>query len=113
MQLQLTDLEKKLLVLLKKRGEMRYTEIHSEIGISSAGLTKLLNRMVEKGLILRKMKGEKYPPPVYYSINSEKISEIIPVLKEEAEESYQALMEFDPEEAKRILDELLEKIKRK
>ena len=104
--MELTPLERKVLKLLKEKGRMRYSEIHENVEISQGGLTRLLNRLVKKGLILREMEGTKYPPPVYYRINPEKEEEVKPALKEDAEESFMALVEFDPQEAEKLLNDL-------
>lgn len=112
----LSKLEMKLLALLKRKGRMRYSEIHKEIDVSQGGLTKLLNRLVKKGYLIRELETDKYPPPVYYKINPEKREELTPFFKKEAEESCMALIEFDPNEAEKLLEELkkrLEELKKK
>jgi len=109
--MKLSDYEMKVLALLKRKGRMRYSEIHEELDISQGGLTKLLNRLVEKGFLIRELESDKYPPPVYYRLNPEKEDELKPLFRKEVEESYMALMEFDPETAKKVLEELKKKIK--
>ncbi|RLI80195.1 hypothetical protein DRP04_08430 [Archaeoglobales archaeon] len=108
--MKLSNLEMRVLALLKKKGRMRYSEIHRELEISQGGLTKLLNRLVEKGYLIRELEDDKYPPPVYYKINPEKEEELTPLFRKEAEESYMALMEFNPKEAEKLLEELKKKI---
>ena len=106
----LTDFEVKVLTLLKEKGVMRYGEILKELGISQGGLTKLLNKLVKKGYLIREVDTTKYPPPVYYKLNPEKLDEIRMSIKEYTVprilDLYQALVLFDPHEAKKIIKKL-------
>ncbi len=110
--MKLSELEMKVLALLERKGRMRYSEIHKELEISQGGLTKLLNRLVEKGYLIRDLESDKYPPPVYYRIHPEKKEEIKTLFRKDVEEVCMALIEFDPNEAEKLLEELKKKIKK-
>jgi len=106
-----SELEMKVIALLKKKGRMRYSEIHKELEISQGGLTKLLNRLVEKGYLIRELEDDKYPPPVYYRLNPEKEEELRPLFKKKTEDTYMALIDYNLEDAEKLLEELQKKIK--
>ena len=111
--MKLSDLEMKVIALLKKKGRMRYNEIAKELEISHGGLAKLLNRLVEKGYLTREVEYEvdKYPPPVNYRFNPEKEEELRPLFKKKTEDTYMALIDYNLEDAEKLLEELQKKIK--
>jgi len=105
--MQLSDTELEVLKFLKE-SRKRYNEIAEKVKMSPGGLTKLLKRLQEKGLIKRIQENTSYPPPVYYELTDEgervlKISDFVTVL-------------FSPvmsEEDRKAVEELIERLKRK
>ncbi len=104
--MKLSESELTVLKILQE-GRKRYRELAEEIKMSPGGLTKLLKRLQSEGLIKRIQENTSYPPPVYYEI-TEKGKHALKV-----EDTFMALMELDPDEARRLLDELMEKIEQK
>lgn len=68
--MQLAESEIKVLKLLSE-GRKRYNEIAEKIKMSPGGLTRLLKRLQEKGLVKRIQESTSYPPPVYYELTKE------------------------------------------
>lgn len=105
--MQLTNSEIKVLQILS-RGRKRYNEIAEQIEMSPGGLTKLLKRLQDKGLIKRIQESTSYPPPVYYELTEEgkkalKLADFTTLL-------------FSPvmsEEDKKAVEELIDKLKKK
>ena len=82
------------------------SDIQKLVGITQAGLTKLLKRLVEKRYVLRELKDDCYPPCVYYRINPEKEDEVKRLFVEKVRFYFDVLMDFNPEECKKLLKEL-------
>jgi DNA-binding HxlR family transcriptional regulator len=101
-----SEFEREVVILLKKRGRMRYTEIYREVGISQQGLTKLLKRFVRKGYLIREVDKSSSPPSVYYRLNPEKEDEIAEILKKEVEERYMILANNDLKSAEKLLHDV-------
>jgi len=91
----------KLLYFLKEKKEARYSELLKALGLSSAGLTKILDKLVSKNLVLRELKLDR---SVYYRLNESRMDEINKLLrsyleheKKEVEEKMQVIKQVIPE----------------
>lgn len=111
--MKLTESEISVLQLLAREGALRFTELMKKSDLSPGGLNKVLQNLQKKGLIEREQKDDEYPPPVIYRLSDQGKRIFLEVSHQRVSDTYMALMEFDPEEAKRLLDELREKIKEK
>jgi len=97
--MKLSESELKVLKTLQE-GKKRYSELAEEIKMSPGGLTKLLKRLQKEGLIRRIQENIGYPPPVYYEITEKGRVTL------EAESAFMVLLEFNEEEALKLLEEL-------
>ena len=117
--MKLTESERVVLLKLLMDGPQRYTELAKKTDLSPGGLSKVLQNLQKKGLIKREQKSDEYPPPVIYYLTEEGVNvaknlartTIKEKVVSEIEDSYMALMEFDPKEAEKLLEELQKKIK--
>ncbi len=116
--MKLTESERVVLLKLLRDGPQRYTELAKKTDLSPGGLSKVLQNLQKKGLIKREQKSDEYPPPVIYYLTEEGINvaknlariTIEEKVVSEIEDTYMALMEFDPKEAEKLLEELKKKI---
>jgi len=109
----------KLLYFLKEKKEGRYSELLKALGLSSAGLTKILDKLVSKDLVLRELRPDR---SVYYRLNESRMDEINKLInayleheKKELKEKMEFVMhyiDFTDEEKKEVA-ELVEKLKKK
>jgi len=108
--MKLTDSEISVIQLLAKEGALRFTELLKKSDLSPGGLNKVLQNLQKKGLIEREQKTDEYPPPVIYRLSPKGKEVFREVSYQRVSETYMALMEFDPKEAKKLLDELKKKL---
>jgi len=59
MSLELTDRERQILGIVQKEGTMSPTDVASKLGISQAGASQALQRMMRKGVLARKAAGKR------------------------------------------------------
>ena len=106
--MKLTDAEVKLLRLLQEEGRIRYSDLLEKMKMSTSGLSKMLKRLQERGLIKRIQESTSYPPPVYYELTEEgekvlRLTEFTTIL-------------FSPklsEEDRKAVEELIQRLKKK
>lgn len=103
--MRLTTNDLKVLRALKN-GKMRYTELAEKVKISPAGLTKLLRKLMNEGLVERMQDYSIYPSPVYYII-TEKGRRVLK--QNEAAELFMNIIERD----EKLADEIIEEFRRK
>lgn len=105
-----TDL--KILAALRE-GEKRFSEIIPYVDISTAGLSKALEKLVKLGYIERRQKNEGYPPPVYYKITEEGLKALKQASSQFIEETLTlyslVLDENDRKELEVLIQKLIEK----
>jgi DNA-binding MarR family transcriptional regulator len=56
----LTEIEAKLLEEIKKRGILTVSECYAHVGRSKEHVSRLLKRLVEKGILIRERKGKTF-----------------------------------------------------
>lgn len=60
--MELTERERQILELVRREGSISPTEVANELGISQAGASQALQRMMRKGVLAKKAAGKR----VYY-----------------------------------------------
>jgi len=111
--MKLTESEISVIQLLAREGALRFTELLKKSDLSPGGLNKVLQNLQKKELIEREQKTGEYPPPVIYKLSKKGEKVFREISHERVSETYMALMEFDPDEARKLLDELMKKIEQK
>ena len=95
-----------LKAIMKRKNKARYSEILEDFPATSGTLSRVLKSLEEAGLVRRFVDPNSRPPTPYYSV-TEKGKKLV---DKDFSESFMALMEFDPEEAKKLLEELKKKL---
>ena len=98
-----------LKIILKKGNKARYSQILEEFPATSGTLSRVLKALEREKLIERLVDTNSRPPVSYYSVTKKGNMWI----KEDVRDSYMALMELNPDEARKLLDELMKKIEQK
>ncbi|WP_456329101.1 transcriptional regulator [Archaeoglobus sp.] len=98
-----------LRIILKNGNRARYNQILEDFPATSGTLSRVLKVLEQEGFISREIDPNSRPPVAYYSVTDKGVKEV----EKEMENHYMALMEFDPEEAEQLLNELIERLKQR
>ncbi|WP_456370707.1 winged helix-turn-helix transcriptional regulator [Geoglobus sp.] len=91
-----------LKAIMKRKNRARYREILEDFPATSGTLSRVLRVLEENGYISREIDPNSRPPTAYYSVTENgKI-----LVENDFKESYMALVEFDLQEAKALLNDL-------
>ncbi|AIG99232.1 putative transcriptional regulator [Archaeoglobus fulgidus DSM 8774] len=85
-----------------RRGRARYNQILEDFPATAGTLSRVLKALESEGYITRVVDTNSRPPVSYYSITEKGKKEV----RKEIETPFMALMEFDPDEARKLLEEL-------
>ena len=95
-----------LKIILKKRNKARYTQILEDFPATSGTLSRALKALEQEGFIKRLVDSDARPPVSYYSITEKGYK----LVRDDLSDSYMALMEFDPNEAEKLLEKLRKRL---
>ncbi len=88
-----------------------FTELSERVSVSTATLSKYLQKMEDDHLIFKELDSKSRPARILYKKNTEKSDEIEDLIRRYMEyqknKIYEAFMELDPQEAKNTVKKLL------